>query len=63
MLNKQGWLFLSIMAVLGVGVYVLTHWTDCKRTETREVEMTSHSRYGYGRDGIVKRQYKVCVER
>jgi hypothetical protein len=60
MLNRQGWLFLGIMAVLGVSVYVLTHWTDCKHTETREVETLGAGRLVHG---LRKHEYKVCVER
>lgn len=61
MLNRRGWYLLGVCAVIGAGLYTLTHWNPpCKRTETREVETLGAGRLAHG---LRKHQYQVCVER
>jgi len=59
--NKQGRMLLAIIAFVAFAIYAMVSAQGpCKRTETREVEMTHNGKFG---GGLRKHQYQVCVER
>jgi hypothetical protein len=59
-LNKNGWIFLGILAAFAMASYIVSRSNaDCKRFEMREVDMVHNGKFG---GGVRTHKYKVCVD-
>jgi hypothetical protein len=58
-MNSIGWSIVAGVVLLVAAWWLFPGNKDCKRFETREVEMI---RQGKFTNGITKHQYKVCME-
>jgi hypothetical protein len=62
-MNSIGWGIVAGVVLLVVAWWLFPGNQDCKRFETREVEMTHQGRSSLARGGAIQKyQYKVCME-